>query len=60
MVLLTSNEVVANESTMTGEPDDLHKSHVTEQNFLTNPNFCLLQTTMVLNGEGKALVLAVG
>lgn len=30
IVLLSSNEVVANESTMTGEPDDLHKSHVTD------------------------------
>jgi len=60
IVLLTSNEVIANESTMTGEPDDLHKFHVTEQNYHTNPNFCLLQSTMVLNGEGKGLVLAVG
>lgn len=60
IVLLTSNEVIANESSMTGEPDDLHKSHVTEANYASNPNFCLLQSTMVLNGEGRGLILAVG
>lgn len=45
---------------MTGEPDDLHKTHVTEENYESNPNYCLLQSTMILNGEGTALVLAVG
>lgn len=60
VVLLSSNEVVANESSMTGEPDDLHKTHITEDNYNSNPNYCLLQSTMILNGEGTALVLAVG
>jgi len=59
-ILLSSNEVIANESSMTGEPDDLHKTHVTEANYDSNPNYCLLQSTMILNGEGTALVLAVG
>ena len=60
IILLSSNEVVANESSMTGEPDDLHKTHITEDNYDSNPNYCLLQSTMILNGEGTALVLAVG
>jgi magnesium-transporting ATPase (P-type) len=45
---------------MTGEPDQVEKHHVTEKNYQHNPNPFLLAKTLVLQGQGLAMVLAVG
>lgn len=36
-VLLSSIEMVSNESSLTGEAETLHKSHVTQDNYSSNP-----------------------
>jgi P-type E1-E2 ATPase len=45
---------------MTGEPEQVEKSHVTEQNFQHNPSPFLLANTLVVSGTGLALICAVG
>lgn len=59
-VLLSSIEMQANESSLTGETEPVHKSHVTQDNYSSNPCPFILQTTLIETGQGKAIVLAVG
>jgi Ca2+-transporting ATPase len=59
-VLLNSIEMVANESSLTGETEPMHKSHVTQENYSQNPCPFVLQSTLVESGQGKAIVCAVG
>lgn len=49
-----------NESNLTGEPDDLEKIHLTEDNYHQNVSPFLLAKTLIKTGQGKALVCAVG
>lgn len=45
---------------MTGEPDQLEKSAVTEENYENNPDPFLIGKTLVCNGMGTAMVCCVG
>jgi magnesium-transporting ATPase (P-type) len=45
---------------MTGEPEQVEKSHVTEKNYEHNPSPFLLGNTLIVSGSGLALVCAVG
>jgi len=45
---------------MTGEPDELPKFAVNEENYEHNPNPFLMAKTMLTKGEGKAIVACVG
>lgn len=59
-ILISSVGMSCNESDMTGEPDALRKSHVTDQNFDQNPNPFVLKGSLVEEGQGVGLVAAVG
>ena len=59
-VVLKGIDLQADEACMTGEPDELPKFAVTEENFDHNPNPFLMAKTMLTKGEGKAIVAAVG
>lgn len=59
-VLITSSGVSCDEGALTGEPDELKKFHVTEENYDFNPNPFMLRSTLCVSGEGRALVVAVG
>lgn len=52
--------MTSNESSLTGETETMHKSHVTQDNYSHNPCPFILQSTLVESGQGKALVVAVG
>lgn len=45
---------------MTGEPETVEKHHVTSENVLHNPSPFLIAKTLVVQGQGLALVCAVG
>lgn len=55
-----ANDAFANESNLTGEPDDLVKEPVGESNILYHPDPFLLQGSLLQKGTVTALVLAVG
>lgn len=59
-ILIDSTDVATDESAMTGEPEQVEKSSVTESNYQHNPNPFLLAKTLIASGEGSALVCAVG
>jgi len=61
-VAFKSITLVTNQSSLTGEPEGIHKSHIdTEnENYAQNPDPFLLQNTLVETGECMAIVLAVG
>lgn len=46
-ILLESTDVSTDESSMTGEPDQVEKTNVTEDNKAHNPNPFLLAKTLV-------------
>jgi len=45
---------------MTGEPEQVEKAPVTHDNWTYNPNPFLLAKTLIVSGQGTALVCAVG
>jgi magnesium-transporting ATPase (P-type) len=59
-VLLDSTDVSCDEASLTGEPEQVEKHHVTESTYQHNPNPFLLAKTLVVQGQGIALVCAVG
>jgi magnesium-transporting ATPase (P-type) len=59
-VLLDSTDVSCDESAQTGEPEQVEKHHINESNYIHNPNPFLLAKTLVVQGQGIALVCAVG
>jgi P-type Ca2+ transporter type 2C len=59
-VLITGTDISVNESALTGETENVHKSQVTTSNYSHNPSPFILQSTLVETGEGRALVCAVG
>lgn len=59
-ILMAGTDVAADESAMTGEPEQMEKSAVTEDNVDHSPNPFLLANTLVASGQGVALVCAVG
>lgn len=49
-----------NESSLTGEPEPKSKEAVTPENYESNPNPFLLQSTLAETGNASAIVLVVG
>lgn len=45
---------------MTGETEHVEKSHVTQQNYSSNPEPFLIGKTLIAKGQGIALVCCVG
>lgn len=59
-LLFEDFNISTNESSLTGEPDELKKFAVTDENIDHGPNPCLLRNTLIVTGEGKAIVCNVG
>jgi P-type E1-E2 ATPase len=59
-ILLDGIDISCDESAMTGEPDQMEKSSVTESNYEFNPDPFLLGKTLVAQGQGTARVCCVG
>jgi P-type E1-E2 ATPase len=59
-ILLDGIDIACDESAMTGEPDQMEKSNVTEQNYEHNPDPFLLGKTLVSSGQGNAMVCCIG
>ena len=59
-IVLESIDLSTDESGLTGEPDHLEKVAITEDNYETNPDPFLLGKTLVVNGQGTAMVCCVG
>jgi magnesium-transporting ATPase (P-type) len=59
-ILIQGQDIEIDESSLTGEPDMLHKFAVDQHNVESCPNNLMLAKTLVSNGEGTALVCAVG
>ena len=59
-LLLEGTDIAADESGLTGEPEQLEKFPLSEANFEHNPTPFLLAKTLIVTGQGLALVCAVG
>lgn len=59
-ILISGTDVACDESGLTGEPEQIEKSAVTAKNVDHNTNPFMLAKTLVVNGQGLALVCAVG
>jgi len=59
-VLIEGTDIATDESAMTGEPEQVEKQSVTAQNYEHNPIPFLLGNTLVVSGQGLALICAVG
>lgn len=59
-ILISGTDVEADESALTGEPEQVEKSDVTDLNLIYNPHPFILANTLVASGSGVALVCAVG
>ena len=59
-ILISGIDVSADESSLTGEPDQLPKFAVDADNFESGPSPFLLAKTLIVGGEGLAMVCAVG
>jgi Ca2+-transporting ATPase len=59
-VVIESMDLQTDESAMTGEPEQMEKSVVTELNFESNPDPFLLGKSLVASGQGIAMVCCVG
>ena len=59
-IVVECMDLATNESTLTGEPEAMLKEALTNENYRHNPCPFLLQGSLVENGTGKAVVLAVG
>lgn len=59
-LLIDGIDISCDESAMTGETDHVEKSAVNEQNYTSNPEPYLIGKTLVVQGQGTALVCCVG
>jgi magnesium-transporting ATPase (P-type) len=59
-VLIEGTDFATDESAMTGEPEQVEKSIVTDANFESDPNPFLIGKTLVVSGTGIAMICAVG
>ena len=59
-LIVECQDMATNESVLTGEPEAMLKEAMTNENYRHNPCPFLLQGSLVENGTGKAVVLAVG
>ena len=59
-VMISGQDVLINESELTGEPDQLQKVRVDEDNIKDGESAHMIGKSLIVGGSGKALVLAVG
>lgn len=59
-IVIDGTDLATDESSMTGEPDNMEKVGITSDNFEYNPNPFMYAATLVISGQGTALVCAVG
>jgi len=59
-IMVEGQDVVCLESELTGEPDGVEKEPVTEDNYNSGVMATMMAKSLVTQGFGKALVLAVG
>jgi magnesium-transporting ATPase (P-type) len=59
-IVLESMDIHTDESAMTGEPEQMEKTAITEMNYESNPDPFLLGKSLVASGQGLAMVCAVG
>ena len=59
-VLIQSNDLSLSESVITGESEPVYKANVTQENYSSNPSPFIMQSTLVEQGDGRAIVCAVG
>lgn len=59
-IVLESIDISTDESAMTGEPDHMEKTAITEENYENNADPFLIGKTLVVNGMGTALVCCIG
>jgi magnesium-transporting ATPase (P-type) len=59
-ILLEGIDISCDEAAMTGEPDHMDKTAVNATNKEHNPDPFLIGKTLVVNGQGKAMVCCVG
>ena len=59
-IVIEGTDLATDESPMTGEPEQIEKNHVTADNYDSNPNPFLIGKTLIVSGQGTALVCAVG
>jgi len=59
-IMVEGQDVVCQESELTGEPDGVEKEAVTEENYNSGIMATMMAKSLITQGFGKALVLAVG
>lgn len=59
-VLVDGTDVATDESSMTGEPEQVDKSVCNDSTYIHNPCPFLTGNTLVVSGQGTAIVCAVG
>ena len=59
-ILISGTDITCDESAMTGEPDQMEKTPLTEASYEHNPNPFLIGKTLVDSGQGVAIICAVG
>jgi Ca2+-transporting ATPase len=59
-LLIEGQDVVCNESELTGEPDGIEKVVITEKNYNDGGMCTMMAKSLITSGFGKALVVAVG
>lgn len=60
MMMVEGQDVLCNESELTGEPDDVEKVPVNESNYKDGYVCHMIAKSLIKSGVGKAIVLAVG
>ena len=59
-ILVSGTDVSCDESAMTGEPDNMDKDPLTPETIHLNPQPFMLAKTLIISGQGLAIVGAVG
>lgn len=59
-ILLEGTDIATDESGLTGEPEQVEKSPLSPENYEHNPSPFLLAKTLVVSGQGLAIVCSVG
>jgi P-type E1-E2 ATPase len=59
-MLVSGQNVKCKEDALTGEPDDLDKTPLTKENYVLGKDCIMFAKSLVSNGKGQAIVLAVG
>ena len=59
-ILVEGTDIACDESGLTGEAESVEKEVCNEQNYDSNPNPFLLGKTLLISGQGLALICAVG